>query len=161
MSKFPLCWVNAESIAAPESTWNNIPYTSALTHCMLNLLLKHSTHFHVDWAYAEIIFLQHESIILDYSVYASKHILQKTLKRCQEHNVRTHTNKIKNLSSIFYTFYQKLYDQPTLKCQKPLISGQKRKKTKTIGFFTWDYTDGIKAKKSSFFVACVALFGLN
>jgi hypothetical protein len=50
-------------------------------------------------------------------------------------------------SSIFYTFYQKPYDQSTLKCQKPLISGQKRKKTKTIGLCHWDYTDGLKAKK--------------
>jgi hypothetical protein len=58
------------------------------------------------------------------------------------------------LSSIFYTFYQKPYVQSTLKCQKPLISGQKRKKLKLSDF-------AIGTIQIFYFVACAALFGLN
>jgi hypothetical protein len=63
------------------------------------------------------------------------------------------------LSSIFYTFYQKPYDQSTLKCQKPLISGQKRKKWKQSDLAIGSMCD--EGQKIQFSVAYVALFGPN
>jgi hypothetical protein len=101
-------------------------------------------YFHVDWACAEIISRQHESSILDDSVYASKHILQKTLSKKMPRAQYPDTYKSgqkTTLSSIFYPFYQKQYDQSTLKCQKPLISRQKRKKFNCrilpLGLYRW------------------------